>query len=191
MQARRAAVVEQRPDPFKRQLRKLRRRGLEQLQIAREQRPQDRACGELRGRAQMPDQAAQLVAARAGGIRATTNCASVSESLPTSAARVAAGRSTNTSRETASAAANAKPLAGKGVLLPRQRKGSKTRTAIPRRQVRLVGLALLPTVGIHKPMQAKSIIITNEAFVRGRDGYKHEDLLTNANITRDIFQCCS
>ena len=120
MQAGAAAIVQQRGDARLRQAGQFRQRVIEQFEIARQQRAQDQSGGELAGGAQMPHQAAHVVAARnaprysrssdraprsairparsaLSQFRATTNCASVSDNLATSATRVAAGRSSSTS----------------------------------------------------------------------------------------------
>ena len=119
LQAGAAAVVQQRGNPRQRQAGQFGQRRIEQFEIARQQRAQDQSGGELAGGAQVPHQAAHVLAARtrrdidgralarfagdppcaigAEPVRATTNCASVSDSFATSASRVAAGRSSSTS----------------------------------------------------------------------------------------------
>ena len=65
VQAGAAAVMEQRGDAGLRQAGQFRQRMVEQFEIARQQRAQDQSGGELAGGAQMPHQAAHVVAARA------------------------------------------------------------------------------------------------------------------------------
>ena len=65
LQAGAAAVVQQRGDAGLRQAGQFRQRRIEQFEIARQQRAQDQAGGELAGGAQMPHQAAHVLAARA------------------------------------------------------------------------------------------------------------------------------
>ena len=65
MQAVAAAVVQQRGDARQRQVGEFSERRVEQIEIARQQRAQDQARGELAGDAQMMHQALHVLAARA------------------------------------------------------------------------------------------------------------------------------
>ena len=67
LQAGAAAVVQQRGDAGLRQAGQFRQRMVEQFEIARQQRAQDQAGGQLAGGAQMQHQAAHVVAARVRG----------------------------------------------------------------------------------------------------------------------------
>ena len=113
LEAGAAAIMYQRRDTPGRQAGELGERDLEEIDVAGEQRAQHQSGGELAGLAQMVDQRRGLLAgaarmtvafsqascamrcARPSSIqlRATTKPASVSDSLITSAWRVAAGRS--------------------------------------------------------------------------------------------------